>query len=84
MHPLLAWLPFLAALLVAFAAGVAFARLNTGLTARSEGIPETPSRRSGIFGSGRADVALSTALVALMVGTLLVWLFVAIFVVRIV
>ena len=82
MHPLLAWLPFLAALLVAFGAGVAFARLNIGPAPVAS--PEAPSRRGGIFGPGHRDIALSTALVAVMVGTLLVWLFVAIFVFHIV
>ena len=80
MHPVLAWLPFLAALLVAFGAGVAFARINEGLMPAT---PETPSRRARLFGRGRPDVALSIALVAVLVGTLLVWLFVAVFVMHI-
>lgn len=80
MHPLLAWLPFLAALLVAFGAAVAFARVNEHLTAAP---PEAPSRRVGLFGHARSDVALATALVALMIGTLLVWLFVALFVLHV-
>jgi len=80
MHPLLAWLPFLAALLVAFAAGVAFARVNERV---SSGSPQVPSRRAGFFGHGPTDVALSTAAVALMVGTLLVWIFVALVVLHV-
>ncbi len=80
MHPLLAWLPFLAAILMAFAAGIAFSRVNERLTTSRS---EEPSRRAGLFGHGVNDVALSTAAVALMVATLLVWLFVAVFVMRV-
>ena len=80
MHPVLAWLPFLAALLVAFGAGVAFARINEGLMPTRS---EASSRGAGLFGRRRPDVALSIGLVALMVGTLLVWIFVAAFVMHI-
>ncbi len=80
MHPVFAWLPFLAALLVAFGAGVAVARINEGLTAAPHETPPPPGR---LTGRGRPDVALSTALVAVLVGTLLVWLFVAVFVMHI-
>ena len=67
MHPLLAWLPFVAALLVAFVAGVAFARLNEGW------VPSGPqSRPGGILGSRRADIVLSTALVGLLLASVLV------------
>ncbi|MBN9160707.1 MAG: hypothetical protein BGO98_00020 [Myxococcales bacterium 68-20] len=67
MHPLLAWLPFVAAILVAFVAGIAFVRLNEGWAAS-----ETQSRLGGIVGVRRPDIVLSTALVVLLLGTVLV------------
>lgn len=66
MHPLLAWLPFVAAILVAFVAGIAFVRLNEGA-----GTPEPPSRLGGIVGR-RPDIVLSTALVVLLLAAVLV------------
>jgi hypothetical protein len=76
MHPLLAWLPFLAALVVAFGAGVAFARINERLTSTSE----VPSRRGGIFGLRGTDAILTTALVALLAAVFVLWV-VAVFVI---
>jgi hypothetical protein len=71
MHPVLAWLPFLAAIVVAFGAGVAFARVNEGWATSG-----TQGRRSGIFGLHDKDVVLMTALVGLLIATLL-WLLAA-------
>jgi len=71
----LAWLPFLVALVVAFGAGVAFARLN-----QSPLPTEGQLRCSGVFGLGRRegwDVAVSAALVGLLLLSVFVW-FVAI------
>ena len=67
MHPLLAWLPFVAAILVAFVAGIAFVRVNEGWAAS-----EAQSRLGGIVGARRPDIVLSTALVVLLLGTVLV------------
>jgi hypothetical protein len=69
MGPLLAWLPFLAALVLAFAAGVVFARINEDLAAGPNAQP-----RRGLSRLYRADVVLTTALVGLVVAVVLVWL----------
>jgi hypothetical protein len=70
MHPLVAWLPFVAALLLAFVSGVVFARLN-----QSSNVPGEQPRRGAFFGLyGRRDTALITALVALLLATLFAWL----------
>ncbi|MBX3261888.1 MAG: hypothetical protein KIS78_30690 [Labilithrix sp.] len=77
MHPVLAWLPFLAALVVAFAAGVGFARINEGWAAS-----EAQSRRGGAFRAYRADVALTVTLVALLLATAIAWLVAAVVLLR--
>lgn len=77
MHPILAWLPFLVAIVVAFAAGVGFARINEGW-----GASEVQARRGGAFGSFRGDVALSITLVALLLATALAWLLAAVILLR--
>lgn len=73
MGPFLAWLPFLAALILAFVAGVVFSRIN-------EGLMSVPSEKRGVLRRGvlskldRADVVLTIALIGLLVAVLLVWI----------
>ncbi len=71
MHPILAWLPFLVAIVVGFA------RINEGW-----GASEVQARRGGAFGSFRGDVALSITLVALLLATALAWLLAAVILLR--
>lgn len=71
MGPFLAWLPFLAALLLAFAAGIVCARINVRLRAG------TPVVEPGVGGLGRlyrTDLVLTVALVVMLVSVFLVWL----------
>ena len=77
MGPFLAWLPFLAALMLAFASGVIFARINEGLVSvtSTTGAPASePPRRRGLSRLYRADFVLTSALIGLLVAVLIVWL----------
>jgi CDP-diglyceride synthetase len=69
MGPLLAWLPFLGAIVLAFVAGVVFARMNEGLRAGAE----LPERHTGASRLMRADTVVTAALFAFVLVVLLVW-----------
>ncbi len=77
MQAFLAWLPFLVAIVLAFAAGVVFSRINERLTTAAEEPP-----RGGVYRLIRGDVALMAALGALLVAVLVVWAAAVVHIVR--
>jgi hypothetical protein len=72
MGPFLAWLPFLAALLLAFAAGIVCARINDRV--RSGTAVIEPASTGGLGRLYRTDLVLTVALVVMLVSIFLVWI----------
>lgn len=74
MVPLLAWLPFLVAITVAFAAGVMFARQCHG---RSFAWPHLRHSSAGEEQVRNIDISHATVLFALCLALVGIWIFVA-------